>query len=321
MANFTTSADLLDDILFRAGEPTDGTSDFDAAAIRALNRAYQGIWEGGQELDPEIHEFWWWIRKDDQGVLILNPIIDAETVNVTNNSANITFSTGPTPSVAGRHFKVDDHADVFIISTHTAGATAAVLESVYTGETDTSASYKVVQLDYDLANDILYLSTPLFAYQEDRQEIYGLSLLELRARWPLNQVSGGVPRNFAPITQTSIRFSHYGGASATKIIKVDYEYAREPIDLVDDTASPIVPRQYRKILADWALAFVLADKSDSRAGDAAAVARNGLLAMAKENRRRMMMTSEGYARIFPRQRDIRLLEGPLRTETGLIIGF
>lgn len=320
MANFTTSADLLDDILFRAGEPIDGTSDFNDDAIRSLNRAYQGIWEGGQELDPEIHEVWWWLRKDDQGVLILNPIIDTGAVSVTNNSTSITFSTAPTPSVAGRHFKVDDHADVFIISAHTAAATGATLESVYTGETDTAASFKVVQLDYSLASDVLYISTPMFAYQEDRHEIFGLSLLELRDKWPLNKVGAGVPKNFAFITQTSVRFSHYGGVSATKLIKLDYEYIREPADLADDATEPVVPRQYRKILADWALAFVLADKSDSRAQDAGLIAQRGLKAMAKENRRRMVMTSEGFARIRPRQTQLDKFIGPLRTETGLIIG-
>ena len=43
MANYTTSADLVTDILFRSNEPTDGTSDFDSIALQYLNRAYQGL--------------------------------------------------------------------------------------------------------------------------------------------------------------------------------------------------------------------------------------------------------------------------------------
>lgn len=323
MANYTTSADLLDDILFRAGEAIDGTSDFNAAAIRYLNRAYQGIWSGGSELDPTIQEVWWWLRKDDQGTLILDPVINSGTVSVTNNSTSITFSTGPTPSVAGRHIKINDHADVFIITAHTATETGATLESVYTGETDASASFKVMHLDYDLNDtntDILYLSSPLFAYQADRGEINHISLHQLREKWPLNQTASGVPREFSMISETALRFSHYGGRSSTELIKIDYEYIREPPDLADDSTEPVVPRQYRRILADWALGFLYDSKQDDRAQGAILLARNGLRAMSNENRKRLKAMGRGFGHIFTRQRQLDRFIGPLRTETGLIIG-
>ena len=82
MANYTFSSDLVNDILFRAGEPIDGTSDFDSVALQYLNRAYQSVWSGGSEILPQINEQWWWLRKDDQGVLTLNPVIDTGTVLV-----------------------------------------------------------------------------------------------------------------------------------------------------------------------------------------------------------------------------------------------
>ena len=197
MANLTTSADLLDDALSRAGEKTDGTSDLNGDAIVFLNRAYQGIWSGGSEIDPTINEVWWWLRKDTQGVLTLNPVIDAGTISVTNNSTSVTFSSAPAASMAGRHFKVDDHADVFIISAHTAAASGATLESVYTGDTDAAASFKSMELDYDLASDVLYLTAPLFAFQSGQHEIPIISLEELKRQWPLNQTGSGVPKNAA----------------------------------------------------------------------------------------------------------------------------
>lgn len=322
MANYTFSSDLITDILFRAGEPTDGTSDFDAVALQYLNRAYQGLWSGGRELWPEINEVWWWLRKDDQGVLTLNPLIDAGTVSVTNNSADITFGTAPAASQVGRHFKVDDHADIFIIAAHTAGAGAATLESVYTGDTDTAASFRSMQFDYTLASDILYLSGPLFAYQDGEREIRLIDLTELRRKYPINNTFSGVPKAAAMIAQEAIRFSHYGGLTATDFIKVDYEYTREPDDLTDSgTEEPLVPRQYRHILSDWALYLLFADKNDGRAKDAEGIARNGLLSMAKENRLRQARASAShFGHIFPRQGDIKRLEGPLRTESGLIIG-
>lgn len=322
MANYTTSADLVTDILFRANEPTDGTSDFDSIALQYLNRAYQGLWSGGSEVDPSVNEVWWWLRKDDQGVLTLNPLENTGTVAVTNGSTTATLGTSIASSMAGRHFKVDDHPDVFIVSSHSGGSTSMTLESVYTGATNATASFKLTQLDYDLASDVLYLTSPFMAYQDGRHEIPVISLEALRANWPLNEVGSGVPKNAAFIGERKVRFSHYGGTSSTDLIKLDYEYLYEPSDLADDSGEPLVPRQYRKILADWATGYVLADKDDTKASSMIEGARRGINAMAKENRRRQMMASgtENFARIFPRLSEKNLFKGPLRTESGLIIG-
>ena len=61
MSNLQFSADILDDMLFRAGEPTDGTSEYESKALESLNRAYQALWMGGAELDTTINEDWWWL--------------------------------------------------------------------------------------------------------------------------------------------------------------------------------------------------------------------------------------------------------------------
>jgi hypothetical protein len=322
MANYTTGTDLVTDILFRANEPTDGTSDFDSVALQYLNRAYQGIWSGGSELDPSIMEVWWWLRKDDQGVLTLNPVTDTGTIAVTNNSTTITFSSAPSASQAGSHFKVNDHADVFIISSHSGGATSATIESVYTGSTDSAASFKAFKLDYDLASDVLYLTSPFIAFQDGRKEIPVIPLDILRSKWPLNETGSGVPRNAAWLGERKVRFSHYGGLTSTDLIKLDYEYIHEPSDLADSSAEPLVPRQYRKILADWATAYLLADKDDDKATAYLRVASTGLQAMARENRKRMNLASgtENFGRIYPRQDELQKFHGPLRTESGLIIG-
>lgn len=320
MANLTTSADILDDALSRAGEATDGTSDLNSDAIVFLNRAYQGIWSGGAELEPSINETWWWLRKDTQGVLTLNPVITTDTVSVSNNSTTITFSSAPAASMAGRHFKVDDHADVFIILSHTGGNANATLESVYTGDDDTAASYKVFQLDYSLASDVLHLVSPMTAFQDNRYKIFGIDLEVLSDKWPLNEASHGVPTNFSMIGQRKVRFSHYGGQSSTELIKINYEYLYEPSDLADDATEPIVPRQYRKILSDWTLAFLLDKKEDTRAAGAVEAARRGLVAMAKENRNQMVRMSRLMGKIQPRYGQTDRFERPLRTESGLIIG-
>jgi hypothetical protein len=67
-----------------------------------------------------------------------------------------------------------------------------------------------------------------------------------------------------------------------------------------------------------ALVYVLLDKNDDRSNAAALGARTGLAAMLKENRRRSVKIDQNAGHIKPRQRA--LIRGPLRTESGLIIG-
>ncbi len=322
MANYTTSQDLINDALFRSNEPTDGTSDFDSVAVTYLNRAYHGIWSGGSELEPDVDEVWWWLRKDGQGTLTLNPVYDTGTVSVTNNSTTITFSANVATSQAGRHFKVDNHADVFLITAHTAATDTATLESVYTGDTDTAASYRNMQFDYTLASDLLYLTGPMYAYQDGEQEIPIIDLDEMKVAYPLNSASSGVPDQGAFTGEKKVRFSHYGGTSSTDLIKIDYQYIYEPADLADDSSEPLVPRQYRKILADWTAAYILEDKSDTKAAEMAALAQRGIISMAKEHRRRMARAagSKNFGKIYPRQHQLARMRGPLRTESGLIVG-
>ena len=320
MANYTTAEDLIDDALDRAKEPTDGTSEFNSQALRFLNRAYLGIISGGSELDPNISEIWHWL-KTTEASLILTPRYNTGTISLTNNSASATLSASPTDSLAGRFFKATKHADVFKISSHNAGATPVTLDSVYTGDTDTEATFQVFQVDYDLASDVLYPLT-FQAWQDNHREIVMMDLQDLSKTWPLHLVDSGVPTAFAMIDEQKIRFNRFGGQDSTDLIRIDYSYIKQPDLLTDsDTSIPEVPHQYRKVLADWTYAYLLEMKEDNRAATAAALARSGLLAMAKDNRRRMQFSSgDTFGKIMPRPTNLERYLRPLRTENGYIIG-
>lgn len=333
MANYQYSSDLVNDILFRAGEPVDGTSDFDATALQYLNRAYQGLWMGGSELVPEVNEVWWWLKANAFGTIILLPLYDYGTISVANGSTSITFSAvpklaGSNVSLAGRYIKTDDEADVYLISAHTAGATAATLDSMYTGDTDTAAAYKAFALDYDLPSDCLYVPGPVFAYQDNRTEIEYIEEDEMRIKWPLNEVDIGVPQNFTMIGHNEVRFSHaggededYAGAGICDYIRCDFTYIAKPADLIDSgSQEPVVPHQFRKLLADWALFLLLSDKEDTKARDAFELAARGLIGMAREHRRQSLrMSQSNFGKIYPRQNQLSRWHRPLRTSSGLII--
>ncbi len=311
-----TNAELIDDALFRAGESIDGTSDYEAAALRYLNRAYRAIGNGGTELDSNLDEKWLWLKTE--GTLTLRPRIATGTVSVTNDSDTITFSTS-LADIVGYHFRVDDHADVFKISLH-GGGTAATLDSVYTGPTESGKAYKAFKIDYDLANDIKELIGPFKVYQDDRVRIYGLELTELHFKWPLNLITQGVPHNFAMIDQDSVRFSHYGKDESTELIRVVYPYLRRPADLANDANECLIPEDWRHMISDWVAFYLMVDKNDDRASGLGEMARNNLKSMAKENRRLLVHLNRNYGNILSRPNHRTRSKGPIRTEGGFILG-
>lgn len=303
MANYRTSADLIDDILFRAGEPTDGTSDFEDEALRLLNRAYRALWTGGGEFVKGMNERWLWLKKDPPGVLTLLPSITDGTVDVTNNSTSITFSVAPAASVAGWFFRVDEDGTMFRIASHTGGVATATLDSPYTGATNTAAAYRLMKLEYDLAADLLRVVSPMRVQGSDHDEIDGVDLPTLDRDYPLTNIEGGLPFKFALVTETKVRFNRFGGDEATEFFRVEYDYHQKPADLTNSgSEEPLVPLDHRHILSDIALYHLWSSKNDDRAELAGSAVRAGLLAMKADNAARTQQSSRSYGAIYQRGR-------------------
>ena len=129
MSDLQTTADLIADVLFRAGEPTDATSQFAATALAYLNRAYLGLAAGGGELVPEMREEWRWLKNTAPGVINLLPAIAPgigtapTSVNATFNSPAISFA-GIFADLLGWEIKIGDNPDIFRVAVHTPGLRA-----------------------------------------------------------------------------------------------------------------------------------------------------------------------------------------------------
>jgi hypothetical protein len=317
VANYQYSSDLINDALFRAGEPTDGTSDYEAAALRYLNRAYQALWEGGAEFLPEMREPWWWLRKHD--AFILEPVIDTGTVQVTQGSATVTFTAAPTPevdtTVSGWLFKTASHPDVYVISTHVALAVNATLDEIWTGSDASAASYSLMKIDYPLPADCMHVLEPMRAYQDSRNEVVGMAESSLYDAYPLNQIQKAIPRYFCAYDEDTVRFN----SAPRELTRIDYMYLYRPAALTDSgSEEPIVPIQYRRILALMASYWILQDKDDTRRTEMAAEARSLATGMQRENKTRWARQGRA-ARIYTRQRS--RFRGPLRTESGHLLGY
>ncbi len=337
MSTFTYTSDLIIDTLFRANEPTDGTSDYAAEVLVYLNRAYEQVYGGGSEIDPSVNEDWNWLRASSPGKINLLPPYTTGTASVTQGSSTVTLSVAPTISLTGYNLKVNTNSaftDMHEVHAHTASTSTLTLFDTYTGPTDAAATFTFSKVSYELATDILKLVSPMRvfrpgSYGMDTYKIYGCELDELEERYPLALLETGVPELFAYAGQSGVliqtgvrvRFSHSGPLDPTDLIRVEYEYMRRPPELTSPGTSeePRLPLHRRRILADIALAYLLGAKNDERSVLALEMAARSLKGMQRDNRRVRITNTAHNFRLFPRDTD-RRRPGPLRTSSGHIIG-
>lgn len=150
MANLRTTADIVDAVLRRSGEPTGGTSPYETDALRYVQETHFNLICGGEVFELDVDEDWSWARRKKPIILTLEPKYETGTLAVTNGSHAITFSSGPTASKQGWYLKVDGDRTYYRIASHAAGATAAELDGNYLGTTGAAVNFKLIKLDYEL---------------------------------------------------------------------------------------------------------------------------------------------------------------------------
>lgn len=87
------------------------------------------------------YEQWKWIRESID--VVHEPRINAGTASVTANSSTVTLTIAPGTDRTGHLFSTDGYNEVYRIASHSANSTTLVLESPYTGATNSSLSYKI----------------------------------------------------------------------------------------------------------------------------------------------------------------------------------
>lgn len=150
MAQFRTSADLLDSILRRAGEVTSGTSDLESDSLEYLNRIHHTIIAGGNEFDTEVDEPWIWARSETPMILELQPKQNTGTVSLTQGSEVGTFSSAPSVSLEGWHIRLSGRDAIYKIAAHSAASTSFELDGPYAESTGSALLFEAFKLDYEL---------------------------------------------------------------------------------------------------------------------------------------------------------------------------
>lgn len=292
---FATARDIKQDILFRGSESQTG-SGWDAKVMDYLNRVYRALANGASEFLPEYIEDWWWMR--GRAVLTLLPAFNTGSVLLTSGSTAATLSTPPAYSLLGYRLRVTNQTDMFIVAAHTAGAAALTLDSPYTGTTDAAAAFTAMKVEYALDAAVTSLISPMQMFKGP--DILGLTPERMDHLFPIRNLRMGIPSAFSVENEQLIRFNA-GGRDDGSSIRVEYLYRPRVTDLEDsDTSIPLLPLQYRHLLSDMALALLMTDKNDDRALASAGSAKAGLVAMVKENRRRLAKISSELGTIRPR---------------------
>lgn len=179
MAQFRTTADILDLALTNAGEVTNGNSSYESQLLNYFNNLHFALIAGGtiplmKDKSITVDEVWPWSKAKNPLILELQPKITTGTVSLTQGSEAVTFSSAPVSSVAGWHFRIVGRDEWFKIASHTAASTSAELDAAYPDETGSALSYELIKLDYKLIPDYIVINADNNKLQF--QEVAGTTL-------------------------------------------------------------------------------------------------------------------------------------------------
>lgn len=298
MANYQYTSDLLTDVLFRAGEPTDASSDYYTRALVYLNRAYYAVCNGGSEISPTVNEDWLWLTQ--HGAIVLHPRMEL-SINAVKGSTTVALSSIPTDytganvSIAGWYILgAPDIGGRYKIATHTIGSTTATIDIPWIRETVTGLDVTLERLEYTLPNDTLRLISPLFVW--GRSTAYATHYVPIESIFESvnrTRTVGISPAMFSLLDPQTIIIDK----APTYATRAEYEYLILPPPLTNaPLEEPLVPHKDRRILADLALFWLLMDKNDNRADGIGLLARNQLHGMAADNRAAIAAMTRAYAR-------------------------
>jgi hypothetical protein len=265
MSYYEYGQDILQDVLFRNSEPTDltgsGVSDYLDAAKRYVQRAYNDI------LD---YAPWPWILKDPPGVLSVEAK-KTNTATATQGSTSVTLGTVISSSVAGWWLEIDTEGVPYRIIAHTGGTADITLDATYKEDSVSAGACTIYKDEYDLASDC---RRPWFAWDRNnpQRDIEIIQRGEMHQRFPQRSSSGIGALIMAVIRDKKVRITPW---PETDDITVEYEYAVDTDTDLDwgggATDTPLVPLRDRHVISDAATAFLMLDKNDPRAEEAAAL--------------------------------------------------
>src|SRR5262245_26693663 len=172
MSYLTTGLDLKQDTLWLAGEPGDGTSDYDSRVYEWLTVVERTIIAGGV-FGPSVLQpaDWYWARAWPRGVIQLVQPYNSNNLlpaTFTQGSTTVIVTTAALPDLTGyKLLKTDVPARHIIngVDNTTTPAKTITLREPWTGATETNVDDWLCYPDtYSLPIDFVRGTSPLFLY-------------------------------------------------------------------------------------------------------------------------------------------------------------
>ena len=261
MANFDSFNDCLADALERADEITDGTSDWDAAARRALVRSFHAI--------HNAHPFWWAEVTPPGVFLTVAPITNLTiTVAAAGLAAAATLSSAVTPDLVGRKITPTGKDYSLRITVH-GGASAAITLDAAPEALAAGTACTIFQDEYDLVATLGMLADGLWTGRGEFVPLKSEDFVRQNYVDPPRQ--GWPPDCFTRLTKRRIRLSQYPDA----VHRIEYPYTQIQAD-PSGSGALVIDQNFRYVLADGGLYFLHLFKSDKRAEAARAMFEQGI---------------------------------------------
>lgn len=302
MAYYESVADLIRDALWRAGEPTDGSSDYQGRVLDYFNRVQLGLLLGGPfgTADQQLASLplldWWWARS--VALLTTLPAVTAGTVSLASGSTAVTFSVAPAVSLQDRWLRVGERPLVPRIVSHSAGATTATLDTPWPDTTVTGEPFVAAALTLPLPDDWLRAAGPGTVVSLDPPAVGELAIVDwstLEATAPRASLAEGLPTLAALVGPRTLELRRWTRTAA----RIELPYVRLAPTLTPD-GTPLLPPHHRPLLAIGAAALVLLDKADDKVTSVVSEFRAAFSAMAQEHWGTLRRMGPQFGQIRPR---------------------
>lgn len=336
MSNYETTTELSSYVEEEIREPSDGTSVERPKIVRQLDWTNKKITAGGMGLNKMLKEIggelkepivFPWARSKFPKIVNFEAPYETGTITATLNSTSITFSSAPANSLANFYLKITGEDEVYRIATHSAASTSASLDAAYVNTSGAGKSFVAFRLVYDFGSDIMKPISPLRIYGSG-QGTDGLARITVISKenmdlyFPLYDIRQQVPTRAAVIKDDgSGTISLYFNAYPQEAERMEMEYIPYPADLNTSGSNPLMPRDHRKVIADFTIYFMLRQLDDGRALDYLRSAKGLLDDLILDARAMTDNANPNFGQVYPNERDVHPdLDRLLRTEDGFIIG-
>ncbi len=157
MAQYQTTQDIVTRILKKTGEPTNGNSSYLTSVTEYISDVQRKLVAGASVFELSCDETWPWARSPHPYTIEVRPAYSTGTVSVSYGSTAGVFSSAPSYSVAGWFIRNPTTLEAYKIVSHTAAATAFVLETPFLGTTSAVWPFEVYKLDYEVLPNYIHV--------------------------------------------------------------------------------------------------------------------------------------------------------------------